>query len=69
MTKLLEKAVETVNKLPEKEQDAVATIILEEIAVEERWSKIFSESQEKLSFLAKEALEEYKRGDTKPLNF
>ena len=67
MTKLLETAIATINKLPEHEQDAVASLILEELASEERWSKSFSESQGKLSLLAKEALDEYNRKETKPL--
>lgn len=67
MTKLLEKAIATVGKLPDKDQDAVATIILEELASEESWVKSFSKSREQLSLLAKETLEEYHRGETKPL--
>ena len=36
MTKLLQKAVSAVSNLPEKEQDAIAAMILEELADEER---------------------------------
>jgi hypothetical protein len=68
MTKLLEKAVAAVSDLPEKEQDAIAALILEELADEERWAQSFAVSQRQLSTLAKEALEEYRSGRTEPLD-
>ncbi len=69
MTKLLEKVVTAVSKLSEKEQDAIAAMILEELADGDRWEKAFLASQRQLSILAKEALEEYRSGRTKPLEF
>lgn len=68
MTKLLEKAVNAVSNLPEKEQDAIAALIFEELADEERWAQSFASSQRQLSMLAKEALEEYHSGRTRPLD-
>lgn len=67
MTQLLEKALEEVRKLPASEQDALAAIVLEEFASEERGAQSFASSQEKLAKLAQEALAEYKAGRTKPL--
>ena len=67
MTKLLEKALERIAKLPASEQDAVAAIVLDELASEERWAESFAKSQDKLAKLAEEALAEYKAGRTKPL--
>lgn len=67
MTKLLEQALEEVAKLPASEQDAVAAILLEEIASEQRWEASFAKSQDKLAKLAEEALAEYNAGRTKPL--
>ena len=67
MTKLLEKALERVAQLPATEQDAVAAILLDELASEERWAESFAKSQDKLAKLAKEALAEYKAGPTEPL--
>lgn len=67
MTKLLEKALEEVAKLPASEQDAVATILLEEMASEQRWATSFAKSQDRLARLAAEAIAEYKAGRTKPL--
>ena len=67
MTKLLEKAFEEVAKLPASEQDAVAAILLEELASEQRWSESFAKSQDQLAKLAEGAITEYKAGRTKPL--
>lgn len=68
MTKLLEKAFEEASKLSEKEQNIVAEWLLEELAAERRWEKTFAESEDLLSQLADEALEEHRQGKTKPLN-
>lgn len=62
MTKLLEKVVTAVSKLSEKEQNAIAAMILKESADGDRWEKAFLASQRQLSILAKEALEEYRSG-------
>jgi hypothetical protein len=62
MTKLLEKAIAATETLSDAEQDTIATMILEELADEERWEQSFSHSKKQLSILAKEALEEYKAG-------
>ena len=67
MTQLLEKALGEVAKLPESEQDAVAAILLEELASEQRWSESFAKSQDLLAKLAEEALAEHAAGRTKPL--
>ena len=67
MTKVLEKALEEVAKLPASEQDAVAAILLEELASEQRWAESFAKSQDQLAKLAEEAIAEYKAGRTKPL--
>jgi hypothetical protein len=67
MTNLLEKALQEVAKLPASEQDAVAAILLEELASEQRWAETFASSQDRLAKLAEEAIAEYKAGRTKPL--
>jgi len=66
MTKLLDKALSEVAKLPASEQDAVAALVLEELASEKRWSSSFAKSQDLLAKLAEEALAEYASGQTKP---
>lgn len=67
MTQLLEKALSEVAKLPASEQDAVAALVLEELASERRWSSSFAKSQDLLAELADEALAEHAAGRTKPL--
>ena len=67
MTQLLEKAFSEVAKLPASEQDAVAALVIEELASEKRWSSSFANSQDLLAKLAEEALAEYASGRTKPL--
>ena len=67
MTLLLEKALKEVAKLPASDQDAVAAILLEELASERRWSESFAKSQDSLAKLAEQALAEYAAGRTKPL--
>lgn len=68
MTKLLEKAVKEVNKLSEKEQNELAQIILDEIEDEKMWEESFNKSQDALSKLADEALDEFNKGSTKSLD-
>jgi hypothetical protein len=67
MTQLLEQALSEVAKLPASEQDAVAALVIEELASERRWSSSFVNSQDLLAKLAEEALAEYASGRTKPL--
>lgn len=66
MTELLDKAIQQISKLPPEEQDAVATILLEEIKAEQRWADLFSKSENLLKDLAQEALTEHRSGLTKP---
>lgn len=67
MTQLLEKALSEVAKLPASEQDALAAILLDELASEQRWTESFAKSQYALAKLAEEALAEHAAGHTKPL--
>ena len=68
MTTLLEQAFSKASQLPEREQDALAELLLTELASEERWQTLFAESQDLLSELAEEALAEHRAGKTKVLN-
>jgi hypothetical protein len=67
MTDLLEKALSEVKKLPASEQDALAAILLQELAAEQRWTESYAKSQDVLEKLAQEALDEHRAGLTKPL--
>lgn len=68
MTKLLKKAFEEASKLPELEQNALAKQLLNELTTENKWEKAFASSEDILSRLADEAIEEHKQGRTKPLD-
>ena len=68
MTKLLKKAFERVSELPDDEQDAGASIILEEIEDKDRWRATFAKSQGALVRLANEARAEIARGDVLPVD-
>jgi len=66
VTKLLEKVFDAAAKLPEKEQEAFAALMLEELASEQRWAEAFAKSQDALAGMADEALAEFRAGKTKP---
>jgi hypothetical protein len=68
MTVRLEEALKRVASLSEEEQDAIASQILETLDDEEAWARSFREHPERLQSLAREALEEHRRGDTRPLD-
>lgn len=68
MVKLLEKALKEVEKLPEDDQDAIASWLLAELASKRRWSKAFARSHGMLASPADKALVEHREGRTRPLN-
>jgi len=68
MTKLLEKAFKAASKLPVVDQNALAKWVIEELEAEKKWEQVFAESEHVLDRLADEALEEHKKGKTRPLD-
>ncbi len=68
MTQMLKKAFDEASRHPQELQDAIAAIVLAELAAEQRWDKTFAHSQDALSKLADEALAEHRAGRTRPLN-
>jgi hypothetical protein len=68
MTTVLETALAEVAKLPPEEQDALASLLLEEIKSEQRWSQSLAASQGLLKSLAAEALAEHRAGKSKSLD-
>jgi hypothetical protein len=68
MTYLLERAINEVSQLPDSEQDALASILLEEIVSEARWGAAFANPQPQLACLAANALAEFHAGRTLPLD-
>jgi len=67
MSHLLEQAFAEASKLPQAEQNIIGQWLLEELASETQWKRLFDESQDLLSQLADEALEEFEQGRTKLL--
>jgi hypothetical protein len=68
MTRLLTEAFEKASKLPPEEQDQIARWLLEELADDLKWTAAFEGSEDALSELADQALEERRTGRTEPLD-
>jgi hypothetical protein len=62
MTQLLEKALAEVEKLTDPDQDAIAAMILDELADERRWDQAFARSQEQLGRLADRVRQDIRAG-------
>ena len=67
MTRLLESAIEEARKLPEPDQDAIASLIFEQIADDRAWDEKFARSQNLLTRLAAKAQEDVEAGRARPL--
>ena len=68
MSTLLEKALEKVVVLPQDEQDAIASQILDSIADESAWKRRLAEKRDVIRRMAQEAIEEDDRGETLPMD-
>ena len=75
MTELLERALAQPSKrvaklkiLSASEQDALASMILEELEDDRRWDRAFSRSPDALAKLAATAMAEYHAGKTQELD-
>lgn len=68
MTGLLESALRRVESLSQEEQDAIAAQILETLDDEASWVRHLRERPELLRSLAREALDEHRRGETRPID-
>jgi hypothetical protein len=55
MTQLLEQAIDEARKLPAPAQDAIAALILDQIADDRAWDEAFARSQDQLAQLAAKA--------------
>ncbi|MEA3543775.1 MAG: hypothetical protein U9R69_00980 [Thermodesulfobacteriota bacterium] len=64
MTKMLDNAFAVAAKLPAIEQNTLARWMIEEIESDKKWDKLFAESEDTLSLLAIEALDEESSGLT-----
>ncbi len=68
MTHQLENAIKKLSKLPEREQNAMARWILDEINSDKKWDKLFADSEDQLQKMAEDALEDYSKDKTKQLD-
>ena len=68
MTQLLERAFGEAARLSGPEQDALAGVLLDEMASEARWNEAFVNSQDHLAHLAASALAEFHAGRTLPFD-
>lgn len=67
MSTLLEQAFRKAEQLPLEEQDAIAEQILASLADDEAWKRRFAEKQDVIQRMAREALAEDERGETRPI--
>lgn len=68
MTELLERAIARLKTLPTTEQDAIATLIMEELEEDQQWDESFVRSPDLLAKLAAEAMVEHRAGKTQDLD-
>ena len=70
MSQLMEKAFSKARELPESDQEAIASIILQEIESEDHWEALFArpESADLLSRMADEALDGMRAGQARRLD-
>ena len=64
MNTRLEEAFAQAAQLPPDEQEALASLRLDEIASERLWDQAFAQSQNQIAKLADEALTEFQEGRT-----
>jgi len=64
MNTRLEEAFAQAAQLPPDEQEALAALLLDEIASERLWDQAFAQTQNQIAKLADEALTEFQEGRT-----
>jgi predicted RNA-binding protein with EMAP domain len=69
MTELLKQAISQIEKLSAVQQDAIATLILDELQDEQKWDTRFAETTDEqwdqMAAMVRQAIE---RGETVPLD-
>jgi hypothetical protein len=68
VTELLEQAPSHLKTLPVSKQDAITSMILEELEDDRRWDKVFVASPDILAKLAATAMSEHRAGKTQELD-
>jgi hypothetical protein len=67
MNTALETAISRIASLPEDEQERFANWLVAELDDEDRWQAKFAASLPTIEQMANDALEEHRRGETKPM--
>ncbi len=67
MTELLERAIKQLKSFDEDKQNAIASLIIEELESEAQWDTKFANSQDLLADLAAEAMSEHRAGQTQEM--
>jgi hypothetical protein len=68
MSDALSRAIQLAMTLPEKDQEALGSLLLREMESDQKWSALFAKSQNHLSKLADKALADHRAGRTTPWN-
>lgn len=68
MTGLLQEALKRIELRPLDEQDAIASQIIEALDDEEGWQRNFLDNRDHFRALAREAVDERAKGETRPLD-
>ncbi len=68
VARLLERAFDEASKLSEEDQRELAEWILMELESDNRWTRAFADSEDRIAELAEEALGEDIEGQTKDLD-
>jgi hypothetical protein len=68
VTDSLKQVITRLKSLLVSEQDAIASIILEELEDDQRWDKAFADSPDILAKLAATAISEHRAGKTQELD-
>lgn len=69
MTQLLEEAIDQLYQLPEPQQDAMASLILQELEDEQLWNAQFAASQEQLTRLAAKVRSDIQAGRVREMGW
>jgi hypothetical protein len=68
MSNLLDEACAAAKELPEQEQEAIGAWLLAEIDADRKWDELFAKPSEVIERMADKALEDHRRGRTRPLD-
>jgi len=68
VTPALQRVFDEASKLPEREQEFIAAVVMEQIESERRWDELFAKSQDMLDKLDDEAQRHIDAGRLTPID-